>query len=109
MATLFTHIRLELDLPKLSTVEADPEGTPIPDKADLRMLIVYSFSYKVTKANIASVLKYVARLGKEFTMAFVRAACLRDATLLNTPAVSHWSKQNAQLVIQISQAIKAAR
>ena len=107
MAALFTHIKLVREVPSLATVEADPEGTPIPSKADLRMLIVYSFSYRSTKENIGPVLKYVARLGKEFTMAFLRSACTRDASLLLTPAVSHWSKQNAQLVVQISQAIRA--
>lgn len=106
MATLFTHIKLERELPSLASVEADPEGTAVPTAADLRMLLVYSFSYKTTKANIGPVLKYVCRLGKEFTMAFLRAACLRDSTLLNTPAVSHWSKSNAQLLVQISQAIR---
>lgn len=109
MATLFTHIKLERELPSIATVVADPEGTAIPNKADLRMLIVYSFSYKVTKENVGPVLKYVSRLGKEFTMAFLRSACTRDSSLLNTPGVSHWSKQNAQLVVQISQAIRGAK
>lgn len=108
MSMLFTHIKLERELPSMAAVVADPEGTPIPSKADLRMLLVYSFSYKATKENVGPVLKYVARLGKEFTMAFLRSACVRDSTLLLTPAVSHWSKANAQLVVQISQAIRAA-
>jgi len=107
-SALFTHIKLERELPSLTFVEKDPEGTALPAKADLRMLLVYSFSYRVTKENIGPVLKYIVRLGKEFTMAFLRAACIRDASLLNTPAVSHWSKQNSHLVVAISQAIRKA-
>jgi hypothetical protein len=105
MSHLFTHIKLERDIPTIEKVTADPTGTPVPNQADLRMLIVYSFSYKVTKANIAPVLTYVERLGKEFTMAFLRSACVRDGLLLVTPAVSTWAKRNSNLIVQISQAI----
>lgn len=106
MASLFTHIKLERELPSLATVIANPEGTDIPTKADLRMLVVYSFSYLTTKENVGPLLKYVSQMGKEFTMAYLRSACLRDPSLLNTQGVSAWSKQNAHLVVQISQAIK---
>jgi hypothetical protein len=39
-------------------------------------------------------------------MAFLRAAIVRDSSLLQTPALSAWSKANAALIVQISQAIK---
>jgi hypothetical protein len=106
MATLFTHIKLERELPSLLAVTTNPEGTPVPNKADLRMLLVYSFGHKVNKDNIKPLLTYITRMGKEFTMAFLRTAIIRDSSLLMTPTISQWSKQNAQLIVQISQAIK---
>lgn len=106
MSTLFSHFKLERELPKLEEVVANPSGTPVPQKADLRMLLVYAFGHKVNTVNIAPLLVYIQRLGKEFTMAFLRTAIVRDSTLLQTPAVSQWSKANAQLIVQISQAIR---
>ena len=105
MSHLFTHIKLERDIPKIEKVAADPMGTPLPNAADLRMLIVYSFSYKVVKDNIGAVLQYIERMGKDFTMAFLRATCVRDGSMMNTPAIAAWSKKNASLIVQISQSM----
>jgi hypothetical protein len=105
MSHLFTHIKLERDIPSIAKVEADPLGTPMPDAADMRMLIVYSFSYKVQKDNMGPVLQYVERMGKDMTMAFVRAACIRDGTLMNSAPIAAWSKRNSSLIVQISQSI----
>jgi hypothetical protein len=106
MASLFTHFKLERELPSIQAVVANPTGVTVPNKADLRMLLVYSFAHRATKENIGPLLTYITRLGKDFTMAFLRAAIVRDSSLLQTPALSAWSKANAALIVQISQAIK---
>lgn len=105
-SALFAHIKLQRDVPSLDRVVSDPEGTPTPTAADLRMLVVYSFSYKANKDNIGPLVTYISRLGKEFTMAFIRTTMMRDHTLINAPGVKDWAMQNRNLILQVSQGLK---
>lgn len=103
---LFAYLKLLKDLPTFEAVVTNPTGTELPRSADLKMLVVYSFSYKVNVGNISAVLTYIDRLGKEFVMAFIRTACIRDYDLINSEPVSIWAKQNKQLMLQVTQSMR---
>lgn len=88
-----------VELPKYEAVVADPEGTPVPKKADLLMLMAYKMAGMAKVEDLKSVLQYISRLPKDMSVTFVSSLLRRDYKRFTTePAMAAWISKNAQLI-----------
>lgn len=89
-------------LPSYETVVADPQGTPVPTKADLLLLMTYELAGRAKADDMPQVIQYVNRIGtkaKDMEVTFVQALLRRDyKTMIHTPTMKAWTAKNAHLV-----------
>jgi hypothetical protein len=102
-SSYISHLKFALDLPHYEDIVKDPAGTPIPAKADMQTLIAYELAGRCKVAHLAEVLKYMGRLPKDMSIAFVTSLLRRDyRTIIGEPAMQAWISKNAHLVALIS-------
>jgi hypothetical protein len=101
-AQFFAMVKLEREMPKFERIVADPEGVKVPDKPDAQMLVAYNLAHRVDKDTAASVITYIERMPKDFSVTFAKSACKRDPKLLQAPAFNKWCMKNASLVASIT-------
>lgn len=91
-----------LELPHYEDVVKDPDGTALPARADLMMLMVYELAGRVKPDDLAPVLQYVSRLTKkagDMPIAFVASLLRRDyKNTISHPAMQAWIQKNAAAV-----------
>lgn len=93
------HMQFKLTLPSYADVVKDPGGTPVPDRADLKMLMAYELAHHTQKQDLAAVITYMQRLPKDMAVTYVSAVLRRDyKSLINEPALQGWISKNASLV-----------
>lgn len=102
VASLFAYIKLGQEMPSFHDIIANPATTKVPTRADAQMLVCYRLAAKVAEEQMDAVVTYVERLPKEFSVTFAKAACRRDASLLNTGAITRWCANNHSLMTAIS-------
>jgi hypothetical protein len=101
--SLASHMQFRLQLPSYDAVVADPNGTEVPSRADLQMLMAYELSSYAKPADLGSVITYMQRLPKDMAVTFVSALLRRDyKQMIGAPAMQAWINKNAALVSVIS-------
>lgn len=99
-----SHLQFALDLPSYETVVADPEGTPVPSKADLQMLMAYQLAGRCKVESLPQVIQYMTkkstpRMPQDMAVTFVSSLLRRDyKQMVNEPAMQAWIAKNAHLV-----------
>lgn len=97
------HMQFLTNLPSYDDVVADPDNTPVPDKADLKMLMAYQLASIAKVPDMTAVMKYITRMPKDMSVTFVTALLRRDYKgMTSTPAMQAWISKNAALVSVIS-------
>lgn len=92
-----------MSLPQYEDVVKDPMNTPVPNKADLLMLMAYTLAGRVQVADLAPVIQYVKRLPKDMAVTFVSSLLRRDyKSYITTAPMQAWISQNATLVSLIA-------
>lgn len=98
-----SHMQFLTQLPQYGEVVADPAGTPVPERADLKMLMAYQLASLAKAEDMGPVLTYVQKMPKDMGVTFVSALLRRDYKgMINTPAMQGWINKNAALVSVIS-------
>lgn len=97
-AQLWSHVKLEMTLPKFEDIVAKPDTTPVPAAADARMLVCYHVAHQVTAATIEAVIKYVSRLPDPFAVTFCKAAVQRQPMLQVSKPMLAWTRENNALM-----------
>lgn len=97
------HMQFLTQLPQYADVISDPANTPVPERADLKMLMAYQLASLAQAGDMGPVLTYVQRMPKDMGVTFVSALLRRDYKgMINTPAMQAWINKNAALVSLIS-------
>jgi hypothetical protein len=99
--SLIGHLQYAIDLPPYETIIADPEGTPVPTRADLQMLMAYELAGRVQPEHIAQAIQYMSRKGmpQDMRITFVSSVIRRDyQAFINEPAMKAWISKNASLI-----------
>lgn len=91
-------LKFRLELPQYADVVADPAGTPIPEKPDMKMLMAYEMAARTDKAGLPAVVAYMQRMPKDLAITYVLALTRRDKMMLIEPAMSAWTAKNATLL-----------
>lgn len=101
-AQLFATIELQKHMPRFSDIVANPKKAKVPDAADAQMLVCFNLAARVDEKSIEPVMEYLKGFPEEFTITFGKAAVARDFNLVNTKAFGKWTKENASLMMAIS-------
>lgn len=102
--SLTAHLQFAIQLPQYADVVRDPANTPVPNKADLQMLMAYELAGRCKVQDLAPVLQYVSRLPKDMSVTFVSSLLRRDyKAIVNEPAMQAWISKHAYLVSVIAQ------
>jgi len=87
-------------LPSLSEVAANPEGTPVPSEIDTRYVMTASLSTGVSRKQdiklFEQVMIYVQRLPDELQTLFVHSVVSRFRAVTSTAAYTQWQIATAQ-------------
>lgn len=101
--SIIGHLQFKLSLPSYADVVKDPSGTPVPDRADLKMLMAYELSHHTKKEDLAACITYMQRLPKDMAVTYISSLMRRDYKgLINEPALQGWISKNASLVSVIA-------
>jgi hypothetical protein len=99
---LITFAKLKDSLPKLSAIQNDPEGTPIPKELDALAVVAFELAHRANITNIDALYRYMRRAPKAFAVNFVKTAIKRDDSLISTSALGSWIRENANLLKAVS-------
>lgn len=105
-ASITSWLTYTMDLPQVEDVWKDPEGTAVPDRPDLKLLMAYEVAYRCDSGTIRPAMKYMARFPKDMMVTFVRAAVCRDpAQIGGSPQVQEWASRpnNSALLALMTQ------
>jgi hypothetical protein len=106
-AALVRDLQFMIELTPYEDIIADPAGAPVPNRADLMLLMAYTLAGRVSQGDIAPVIEYVDRLPQDLAITFVKSLMRRDYTFQQLPAMQAWIKRNATLIGIISQLVGA--
>lgn len=93
-------LRVYRDLPKREDIEANPNGTPIPDEdeTDVMCALAAMLGRALNKKNAAPIVKYLVRLPVEFCVFALRDAARRDPSLRETKAFNDWAVKHGDVL-----------
>lgn len=99
MTSLMAHLEFLTQLPSYADVVSDPKGTPVPQRADLQMLMAYQMAGYTQTKDLAPIIEYIQRLPKDMGVTYISAVLRRDYKgIINQPAMQAWINKNAALV-----------
>jgi hypothetical protein len=101
--SLLSHLQFLLELPSYQDVISDPANTPVPNRADLQMLMAYQLAGYTQTQDLAPCIQYIQRLPKDMGVTYISSLLRRDYKgIINQPAMQAWINKNAALVAIIS-------
>ncbi len=101
--SILEFAKFELELPAYTSVVKDPDGTPVPSKADLKLLMAYKMAHQTEPDDLGDVIKYIGRFPKDMSVTYISSLLRRDyKTFYNMPAMDAWVNKNATLVSLIA-------
>lgn len=101
MATEFVNFtRVWQELPTLSSIASNPEGTPMPSEPSVRHAIAGMIGEGLTEFNADDLMKFVLRMSPDFQVITLRAAVGRNPKLLAHQAIGTWMKTNRTRLIR---------
>lgn len=94
-------LRVFRDLAPLQSIIANPDTAKVPDNASTKFAVTVALSRAANGANLAAIMKYLSRLGKEFEVMGMTDAAKRHAAagIHNTTAYIHWQAANSDITI----------
>jgi len=107
-ASYVEQLKFALELPSYEDVAKDPDGTPVPAKADQRMLMAYMLAGRVQPDGLDHVIQYMTkdstpRMPKDMAVTFVSSLLRRDyKNFIFHPAMVAWKNRNANLLAVIN-------
>ena len=101
--SLLAHLEFVTQLPLYQDVVSDPQNTPVPQRADLQMLMAYQLAGYTQVPDLAACITYIQRLPKDLGITYITSLLRRDYKgIISQPAMQAWISKNASLVSIIS-------
>ena len=92
-------LRVYRSLEPLPRIIASPDTAKVPKDASTQYAVCIALSRAANGSNLQNIMKYVARIGKEFEVMTLTDAVRRHPDLHNTTAYIHWQAANADVMI----------
>lgn len=86
-------------MPPIPQIIAKPDTAPVPSEPSLRYAVSVALGHAANPVNLASVARYMLRVGKEFQIVTMTDAVRRKPELCETPAYIQWAATNADIAI----------
>lgn len=102
---LMGWLKFRLELPQYDEVVADPTGTPVPEKPDMKMLMAYELAARTQKDGLPAVVAYMQRMPKDLAITYVVALIRREKSMLVEPALQSWTSKNATLLALVQSSL----
>lgn len=94
-----SHMAFRLQLPSYDDVVKDPTNTPVPQRADLQMLMAYELASYSKPQDLGALITYIQQLPKDMGVTYISALLRRDyKSFMGQPAMQAWVNKNASLV-----------
>lgn len=87
------------ELPDVDVILHAPEKASLPKKPSTMYAVITRLETITSSKTLEALLKYVARLPKEFEVMFVQLATTRDKALLNTGVMTRWIETNHSYMV----------
>lgn len=87
-------IRDEATLPDVAVILATPDKAPIPTEPATQHAVVTRLEAITTAKNLGTLLKYMARVNKEFEVIYMKSVTERDKDLIETSTATKWLQEN---------------
>ena len=101
-AQLFATIRLESELPAISSILGNPGAAKLPGAPDAQMLTVYKLASLADDTTVSAFITYVERLPADFGVTFAKSLCTRNPMFIAKPAMMAWAKRNSAIMGMMS-------
>lgn len=95
-AEFLAFCRIYRELPSLDGILMDPERAIVPEEPSARAAVVSGLSKKASPASIGSVMKYLARLPKEYEFLGMKLARRFSPTIEHTRDCAAWMQQQSK-------------
>lgn len=98
-AEFLAFCRIYKELPSLDGILMDPERSPVPEEPSARAAVVSGLSKKASPASIGSILKYLARLPKEYEFLGMKLSRRFAPGIEQTRDAARWMQANSKFLI----------
>lgn len=92
------YVKQLRDLPAVSQVLLDPDGTKLPDSPAAKAAMAAALDPVTTVGNMPRIMKYIERMPVEFQAVFIRSTIRRDSKLTGTKAYMDWAIKNQEVL-----------
>lgn len=86
-------------IPSLDGILLDPDGSDVPTKADERYAIAAGLVTRATKKSFGTILRYLARMPKDFEVFAVKAAKTKCPEIQMTSEFIQWFTKNSEYIV----------
>jgi hypothetical protein len=87
-------VREAKNLPNIDMILLDPNAVPVPESPSTCYAITSALESRTTGSNFGRLLKYVARMSKEFEVVYVTSVTKRDKSIAETTEFVDWCREN---------------
>lgn len=102
--SILGFFKFRLELPSYEKVVADPEGTEVPLKADMLLIMAYELSGQAKPEDMAALIKYTGRFPVADMQTTFMVSLLRRnyRDFVNLPATQAWINKNSAIISVIN-------
>lgn len=100
-AQLMATLKLDMELPKIETIVANPGSAKLPGAPDAQMLVAYKLAMLCDDKTVGSFATYIERLPADFGITFVKSLATRRPMLLASKPLMDWQGRNAGLLAAV--------
>jgi hypothetical protein len=86
-------------LPKLAEIEAAPDTCRIPLEGSAQFAVCAMLSRAASASNLAAIVRYVKRIGADYSVMTVTDAVRRDVNLKQAPGYADWAVANQHVMV----------
>lgn len=92
-------VKCYMELPTVHEIVKDPEGARLPSSLSGRYAITGALANDMDGGNIAPIVNYLGRLGKELTVAALKNAAIRKPEVCSNQTFINWAMKNSDLFL----------
>lgn len=91
--------RIFREMPDLDSIRAKPDSTKVPENAAARYAVSTMLARSTEQKDMSAVMKYVARMPKEFEVLTVNDMTRRNKKLAETSSYITWASSNKDMLL----------
>lgn len=98
-AEFLGFVREAKNLPNIDMILLNPDAVSVPESPSTCYALTSALESRTTTTNFGRLLKYVARMSKEFEVVYVTSVTKRDGTIAETSEFTEWCRENRDALV----------